>query len=200
MAPGACGCWLANQCESTFGTSFAQTSLLSAHLGCCQTPSLSVQFPTKRATPQAEVLRAHTPARHFPKPSQSSWHLGRPSPLYLPACSTSTLEDQRAPGSQHYHSENCPKESGSWHRCAPSRPCNGTPSLWSPSQTGGDAIVEFPSLCFCYPVPVHGSILALDSTEHTCCGERRAREHLLWSVAVGKLFHFDKMACGNTMA
>lgn len=57
-----------------------------------------------------------------------------------------------------------------------------------------------PLFVFCYPVPVRGSILALDSTEHTCCGERRAEEHLLWSVAAGKLFHFDKMACGNTMA
>lgn len=77
---------------------------------------------------------------------------------------------------------------------------NRATSIWILSQTNEDTVVEFPSLCFCYSVPVYESILALDSTEHTCWGECQAREHLLWSVAVGKLFHFDKMACGNTMA
>lgn len=36
-----------------------------------------------------------------------------------------------------------------------------------------DAIVEIPSLCFSYPVPVYESDLALDSTEHTCRREKR---------------------------
>lgn len=112
MAPGACGCWLANQWESTFGTSSRQMILLSAHLGCCQTRSLSIQFLSERANPPWAEVCAHTPPRHFPKPSQSYWHLGRLSPSYPPACSTSTLQDQRAPGSQHYHPHECLKWSG----------------------------------------------------------------------------------------
>lgn len=77
---------------------------------------------------------------------------------------------------------------------------NRATSIWNLSQADEDAIIQFPSLCFCNTVPVYEGILALDSTEHTCWLECQAKEHLLWSVAAGKLFHFNKTACGITMA
>lgn len=58
-------------------------------------PSLSVRFPSRQAPPWAAV-RAHTTARHFPKRSQSSWHLCVLSPPSPPACSTNIPEGQRA--------------------------------------------------------------------------------------------------------
>lgn len=85
MAPGACGTRLANQCESTSGTSLAQTISLSAHSASCQRapPSLfAVRFPSRPGTP----VHAHMWARHFPKHSQSSWHPGLLSPFYPPTC------------------------------------------------------------------------------------------------------------------
>lgn len=95
MAPGACGSRLANQCESTSGTSPGQTISLSAHSVCCQTPVTFRPVPKQAGTPWAAV-RAHTTARHFPKRSQSSWHLGMLSPPSPPACSTNIPEGQRA--------------------------------------------------------------------------------------------------------
>lgn len=96
MAPGACGSRLANQCESTSGTSLGQTISLSAHSACCQSPvALFRPVPKQAGTPRAAV-HAHTPARHFPKHSQSSWHLGALSPFYPPTCSTNIPEGQRA--------------------------------------------------------------------------------------------------------
>lgn len=95
MAPGACGSRLANQCESTSGTSLGQTISLSAHSASCQKapPSLfAVRFPSRPGTP----VHAHTWARHFPKHSQSSWHPGSLSPFYSPTCSANTAEGQRA--------------------------------------------------------------------------------------------------------
>lgn len=95
MAPGACGSRLANQCESTSGTSLGQTISLSAHSASCQKapPSLfAVRFPSRPGTP----VHAHTWARHFPKHSQSSWHPGLLSPFYPPTCSANTAEGQRA--------------------------------------------------------------------------------------------------------
>lgn len=232
MAPGACGSRLANQCESTSGTSLGQTISLSAHSACCQTPVPFRPVPKQAGTPWAAV-HAHTSARHFPKHSQSSWHLGMLSPSYPPTCSTNIPEGQRAAGAGAARLSTCligvrggGTRSGRdtdavHHVCAtcsdyltafhprhrsflmrfnrlPS--LNRPTSIWILPQADEDAIVEFPSLCFCYTVPVYESILALDSTEHTCWGECQAKEHLLWSVAVGKLFHFDKMACGITMA
>lgn len=97
MAPGACGSLLANQCESTSGTSLGQTICLSAHSACCQTPIPFRPVPKQAGTPWAAV-RAHTSARHFPKRSQSPWHLGMLSPPYPPACSTNMPEGQRAAG------------------------------------------------------------------------------------------------------
>lgn len=97
MAPGACGSRLANQRESTSGTSLGQTISLSAHSACCQTPVLFRPFPKQTGTPWAAVC-ARTLARHFPKPSQSSWHLSRLSPSYPPVCSTNIAEDHRALG------------------------------------------------------------------------------------------------------
>lgn len=95
MAPGACGSRLANQCESTSGTSLAQTILLRAHSASCQKtpPSLyTVRFPSKPGT----LVHAHTRARHFPKHSQSSWHPGLVSPFYPLTCSANTAKSQRA--------------------------------------------------------------------------------------------------------
>lgn len=224
MAPGACGSWLANQCESTSGTSLGQTISLSAHSGCCQTLSLSVRFPSRQAPP----ARSHV-GEIFPK-AFPVLLASRQAVTSLPSC----VFHKHATGPKGttaaiYRHARLRRGVGrgdsyrSWHWCGPSCLCNlrwlfdcippmthqflmrfnklpglnGAISLWIPSQADEDAIVEFPSLCFCYAVPVCESILALDSTEHTCC---QAREHLLWSVAAGKLFHFDKMACGNTMA
>lgn len=106
MAPGACGSRLANQCESISGTSLGQTISLSAHSACCQTPVPFRPVPKQAGTPWAAV-RAHTSARHFPKPSQSSWHLGRLSPSYPPACSTNIPEGQRAAGASAARLSTC---------------------------------------------------------------------------------------------
>lgn len=97
MAPGACGSRLANQCESTSGTSFRQTISPGAHSVCCQSPDPFRSVPKQAGTPRAAV-RAHTTARHLPKRSQSSWHLGMLSPPYPPACSTNIPQGQRAAG------------------------------------------------------------------------------------------------------
>lgn len=45
MATGACGTRLANQCESTSGTSLGQTIPPRTHSSCYQTPSFSLWFP-----------------------------------------------------------------------------------------------------------------------------------------------------------
>lgn len=106
MAPGACGSRLANQCESTSGTSLGQTISLSAHSACCQPPPPQPRpFPSgsqagrQAGTPRAAVC-AHTSARHFPKPSQSSWHLGRLSPPYPPVCSANIPRGPEGSGGQ----------------------------------------------------------------------------------------------------
>lgn len=59
MAPGACGSRLANQCESTSGTSLGQTISLSIHSGCCRTLSHSVQFPSRQAPPGRQCALTH---------------------------------------------------------------------------------------------------------------------------------------------
>lgn len=106
MAPGTCGSRLANQCESTSGTSFGQTISLSAHSACCQTPVTFRPVPKQTGTPWVAV-RAHTSVRHFPKHSQSSWHLDMLSPSYPPACSTNIPEGQRAAGAGAAHLSTC---------------------------------------------------------------------------------------------
>lgn len=117
MAPGACGSRLANQCESTSGTSLGQTISQSAHSICCQTPVPFRPVPKQTGTPWATV-RARTLARHFPKPSQSSWHLSRLSPSYPPACSTNIPEGQRAEGASPACLSTCLIGVGSRRTCS----------------------------------------------------------------------------------
>lgn len=126
MAPGACGSRLANQCESISGTSPGQTISLSAHSVCCQTPVPFRPVPKQTGTPWAAV-RAHTTARHFPKRSQSSWHLGMLSPPSPPACSTNIPEGQRAARAGTARLSTCligVRGDRTRHRCTPSCLCN----------------------------------------------------------------------------
>ena len=229
MAPGACGSRLANQCESTSGTSLGQTISLRAHSPVVKPPSLSIRFPSRQAPPGRQCALTHRRdiSQSLPSPPgiSAGCHLltllrvpqtyqrakGQRGPA-LPVCRHAWLGLGAAGLVQvatpmrsimsvqpaviiWLHST---QDAGVFFYGLPG--LNRATSIWILSQTDEDTIVEFPSLCFCYAVPVYESILALDSTEHTCWGECQAREHLLWSVAVGKLFHFDKMACGNTMA
>ena len=66
MAPGACGSLLANQCESTSGTSLGQTICLSAHSACCQTPVPFRPVPKRGRHPLGGSARSHI-RETFPK-------------------------------------------------------------------------------------------------------------------------------------
>lgn len=84
MAPGAFGSRLANQCESTSGTSLGQTISLSAHSACCQTPRPFPSGSQAGRHPLGGSARSHT-GETFPK-AFPVLLASRQAVTFLPSC------------------------------------------------------------------------------------------------------------------